>query len=79
MTLTVDLTPEQEERLHREAQGRGLAADALFRQLVDQTLAQIAAPPQSLKPRVPGLHEGQVWIADDFDDPLPDSFWLGEE
>lgn len=31
-----------------------------------------------LPPRVLGLHEGQGWISDDFNEPLPDSFWLGE-
>jgi hypothetical protein len=25
------------------------------------------------------LNEGTAWVSDDFDDPLPDSFWLGEE
>jgi antitoxin (DNA-binding transcriptional repressor) of toxin-antitoxin stability system len=29
--------------------------------------------------RKPGLGEGRVIIHDNFDDPLPDSFWLGEE
>jgi prevent-host-death family protein len=32
-----------------------------------------------LKQRILGLREGQVWTSDDFDDELPDSFWLGEE
>lgn len=36
-----------------------------------------AQPAQA--PRVMGLHEGQGWISDDFDDELPDSFWLGED
>ncbi|MGI8638336.1 MAG: type II toxin-antitoxin system Phd/YefM family antitoxin [Pyrinomonadaceae bacterium] len=31
------------------------------------------------KERILGLREGQVWTSDDFDDELPDSFWLGEE
>jgi hypothetical protein len=31
------------------------------------------------KERVPGLHPGAFVIGDDFDDPLPDGFWLGEE
>lgn len=31
------------------------------------------------KERVLGLREGQVWTSDDFDEELPDSFWLGEE
>ena len=30
------------------------------------------------KQRVPDLHQGQIWMSDDFDDPLPDKFWLGE-
>jgi hypothetical protein len=29
--------------------------------------------------RQPGLHPGAFVISDDFDAPLPDSFWLGEE
>ncbi len=32
----------------------------------------------SLKPRVLGLNRGEIWMADDFDAPLPDEFWLGE-
>jgi len=39
-------------------------------------LVPIAQPPQ--KPRVFGLHEGEIWMSDDFNAPLPDSFWLGE-
>jgi hypothetical protein len=26
-----------------------------------------------------GLHRGEGMIADDFDAPLPDAFWLGDE
>lgn len=39
-------------------------------------LSPVKAAP---KPRVPGLNRGQIWMSDDFDDPLPDSFWLGED
>jgi len=28
--------------------------------------------------RVPGLSAGKIWISSDFDDLLPDEFWLGE-
>ncbi len=33
------------------------------------------------KPRILGLHAhlGKAWMSDDFDDELPDEFWLGEE
>jgi antitoxin (DNA-binding transcriptional repressor) of toxin-antitoxin stability system len=27
--------------------------------------------------RIAGLHKGSISISDDFDDPLPDTFWLG--
>ncbi len=29
--------------------------------------------------RVLGLHKGSMQMHDDFDDPLPDTFWLGEQ
>ena len=29
--------------------------------------------------RTPGLGKGDIVIAENFDAPLPDSFWLGEE
>ena len=35
-------------------------------------------PPRT-EPRVAGLHEGQAVISDDFDEPLPDEFWLGKD
>jgi hypothetical protein len=30
-------------------------------------------------PRVPGLGKGKWQMADDFDAPLPDEFWLGRD
>ena len=33
--------------------------------------------PQPRK-RIAGLGQGTMMIADDFDEPLPDAFWLGE-
>jgi Protein of unknown function (DUF2281) len=34
--------------------------------------------PSPPKQRVLGLHQGMGWMSDDFNDPLPDEFWLGE-
>lgn len=34
------------------------------------------SPPSSAKKRIPGLHRGEIWVSDDFDEPLPDEFWL---
>jgi len=41
-------------------------------------LAQKYIPPKTKKPRVAGLHKGKVWIADDFNDPLPPEYWSGQ-
>lgn len=29
--------------------------------------------------RVAGLNRGTAWVSDNFDAPLPDEFWLGEQ
>jgi len=31
------------------------------------------------KKRIAGLHQGQGWISDDFNDELGDEFWFGED
>ena len=80
MTLTINLTQDQEDRLRREALNRGIDTDMLALQLLGRALSEIELKPTSRpQKRVLGLHAGQTWIADDFDAPLPDSFWLGEE
>jgi len=28
--------------------------------------------------RVAGLHAGAIWMSPDFDEPLPDEFWMGK-
>jgi prevent-host-death family protein len=33
----------------------------------------------SKKKRVAGLNRGAILTSEDFDEPLPDEFWLGEE
>lgn len=38
-----------------------------------------AQPGETMASRVFGLGKGKVWMSDDFDEDLPDSFWLGEE
>jgi antitoxin (DNA-binding transcriptional repressor) of toxin-antitoxin stability system len=39
---------------------------------VARLIPAIAEPAQ----RVAGLHEGQGWVSEDFDAPLPDESWL---
>lgn len=40
---------------------------------------QVRARLVTTEPRKLGLNKGKVWMADEFDAPLPDSFWTGEE
>jgi hypothetical protein len=35
--------------------------------------------PSELPLRILGLNRGAMKMSDDFDEPLPDEFWLGEE
>lgn len=42
----------------------------------DKPIAKLSPVPEK---RTLGLHEGQGWMSDDFNDPLPDEFWLGEK
>jgi hypothetical protein len=38
-----------------------------------------APTPQPKKKRIFNMHAGLVWMSDDFDDELPDSFWFGDD
>lgn len=79
MTVLLSLTTEQEQKLTQAAQARGLDADRLLHEVLDTALAQLEPAPALTPIRIPDLHIGQTWVSDDFDAPLPDSFWLGEE
>lgn len=39
-------------------------------------LARLIALTSNEKLRQPGLHSGAISISDDFDEPLPDEFWI---
>lgn len=51
------------------------------RQLLDYLQQTEDDIPESPKQRIAGLHAhlGKAWMSDDFNEPLPDSFWFGEE
>ena len=46
-----------------------------FLQAVEEAETQMAQQPRR---RIAGLGQGTIAIADDFDEPLPEAFWLGE-
>ncbi|TRU19842.1 MAG: DUF2281 domain-containing protein [Microcystis aeruginosa Ma_QC_B_20070730_S2] len=40
-----------------------------------EALTEEKEPLSSHKKRVFGLHQGKIWMSDDFNQPLPDNFW----
>jgi prevent-host-death family protein len=42
-------------------------------------LARLVPMKLAAPARVAGLNPGAIWTSDDFDEPLPDEFWIGTE
>lgn len=40
-----------------------------------EALTEEKEPLSYPKKRVFGLHQGKIWMSDDFNQPLPDNFW----
>jgi hypothetical protein len=53
--------------------------DRIAKKLIDEVENIWQHTAQRPMPRTPGLGKGMVQIADEFTDPLPESFWLGEK
>ncbi|OCQ96778.1 hypothetical protein BCD64_14300 [Nostoc sp. MBR 210] len=49
-----------------------------FVEFLIQKYAQPEKTQETPQQRILGLHEGEIWMSDDFNDPLPDEFWMGE-
>ena len=45
----------------------------------EQPIVKLTTVGPTRKKRVAGLHRGAIWTSEDFDEPLPDEFWLGQE
>ncbi|MGO8673810.1 MAG: hypothetical protein ACLQVD_20925 [Capsulimonadaceae bacterium] len=81
MTLNVSLTSVEEKRVRTAAESRGEDMDVFLNEILKKAIAEFADPEAESETGelILGMHAGQGWIADDFDAPLPDSFWLVEE
>ena len=74
-TLTVDIQEAQDQlaRLLTSA----LEGDEVIISKNGTPLVTLAPVRKSAARRTAGLHRGAMRMHDDFDDPLPDDFWLG--
>ncbi len=75
MTKTVDVN-EAQARLP-ELLSLALEGNEVIISDGDRPLARLVPVASSENKRVPGLHRGTAWTSEDFDEPLPDEFWLG--
>lgn len=79
MTITVNLPPEVAVSLTQKAAQAGQDITGYLRHLAVRDAEAQTTPQEPSALRTPGLHAGRYWIADDFDAPLPDSYWRGEK
>ena len=42
-------------------------------------VARLVPMAPAKKKRIAGLNRGSIWTSQDFDEPLPDEFWMGQE
>jgi hypothetical protein len=74
-TVSIEAATSVEQALLEQV--RGLSA-AQQQAVLDFAAFLRQQSGSAAKERIPGLHPGAFVVSDDFDDPLPDSFWLGE-
>jgi antitoxin (DNA-binding transcriptional repressor) of toxin-antitoxin stability system len=75
MTKTVDVE-EAKTRLP-ELLSLALEGNEVIISEGDKPVARLVPIPSTGRKRVMGLHRGAAWMSEDFDEPLPDEFWLG--
>lgn len=79
MTRTVSVDEAQEKLQDLLAQA--LAGNEVIITEHGKPVARLVPVPvaPARKKRVAGLNRGTIWTSEDFDQPLPDEFWLGQE
>ncbi len=74
-TVSVDEAKKQLPELLEQA----LAGNEVIITDHGQPSARLVPIAPAQKKRVAGLHRGKIRTSEDFDEPLPDEFWLGQE
>ncbi|HMF55993.1 MAG TPA: hypothetical protein VK619_06515 [Pyrinomonadaceae bacterium] len=75
MTKTVDVKDAQLPELVSLA----LEGNEVIITESDKPVARLIPINSLNRPRVAGLQPDSIWMSEDFNDPLPDEFWLSEE
>jgi antitoxin (DNA-binding transcriptional repressor) of toxin-antitoxin stability system len=77
MIETVDVE-EAKERLP-ELVSLALEGNEVIISEGDRPVARLVPFSDAGRRRVADLNKGEIWMSDDFDEPLPDEFWMGAE
>ncbi|MBI3650688.1 MAG: type II toxin-antitoxin system Phd/YefM family antitoxin [Acidobacteria bacterium] len=74
-------TVKLEEAQHHFADWLAIAANGgeIIITQNGKPLARLVPVAQPKKQRIAGLNRGSIWTSEDFDDPLPDEFWEGQQ
>lgn len=75
MTKTVDVRDAQAQL--PELLTLALEGNEVIISEGDKPLARLVPVITSKQKRVAGLNRGAIWMSDDFDESLPDEFWVG--
>lgn len=80
--IMIEALKREIDRLHSANSDPDLSlarypSDAEIDQAIQESLKRVAAGGAGL--RQLGLNPGSIWMSDDFDDELPDEFWLGDD
>ena len=76
MTKTVDIDDTQEKWADLIALAQS-GTEVILANGITPLARIVPVEPVTTK-RIMGLHEGQTWMSDDFDAPLPEEFWGGK-
>jgi len=75
ITKTVDIHEAQKQL--SELVSLALEGNEVIIAEGDKPLARLVPVASSYQPRVAGLNRGQIWVSEDFAEPLPEEFWTG--
>ncbi len=88
MTITLNLPSELERYLLQEARSQGVSLETMTLRLLTNSIPMLDSSGYAIgqkhvgipakQQRLFGQYLGRIRMSEDFDEPLPDSFWLGE-
>ncbi len=77
MTRTVNV--EEAKKQLPDLLALALAGNEVIITEAGKPLARLVPMATANKKRSAGLNRGKIWVSEDFDAPLPDEFWVGQE